>query len=65
MCEYCENEDSEIMQGNQYNILGRTFFTGVYVRESSRDLIVEFGDECIFQRKINYCPMCGRKLTKE
>lgn len=45
--------------------LEELFFTGVYVRESSRDLIVEFGDKCIFQRKINYCPMCGRKLTEE
>ncbi len=65
MCEYCDKKDSEIMQGNQYNILGRTFLTGVYVGEGSRDLIVEFGDERIFQGKINYCPMCGRKLNTD
>ncbi len=62
MCEYCDREDSETMQGNQYKILGETFSTGVYVGEGSRDLIVEFGNERIIQGKIRYCPMCGKKL---
>ena len=37
MCEYCENGDSEIMQGNRYNILGRTFLLA-YMSERVREI---------------------------
>lgn len=67
MCKYCENlndSGSEIMIGKAFNILGCKFDTGVYVNESTKKLTVEFGEEEIFSKKINYCPMCGRKLNE-
>jgi hypothetical protein len=57
MCEYCEgvkyiikNNDEEIII-EENNILRIDFFTGDACFDSGMSL------------KINFCPMCGRKLA--
>lgn len=64
MCKYCEIDDTKLMKGKTFNILGRKCQCAVYIRDHSNHLIVEFGNEEIFSKEVNYCPMCGRELEK-
>lgn len=63
MCKYCD-DDSKVMSGKNYKILGNIFEVGAFVLPEENKLIVEFGDEVIFAKRINYCPICGRKLNE-
>lgn len=67
-CSYCHDKNldgTKMMKGKSYNILGDKYDTAVYLRETNNNLVVEFGNEEIFSKKINYCPMCGRKLNTD
>lgn len=62
MCKYCEIDDTKLMNGKTFSILGTKYPCALHIRDHSKRLIVEFGDVEIFSREVNYCPMCGRKL---
>ena len=62
-CKYCsENDDcNPLTSTNIINIFGIDI---PFVMGIDRDKIeVVAGDETILQKKINFCPMCGRQLN--
>ncbi len=61
MCKYCEGEyGTELFIRNEKSV-------GIYAPESQLELLKEAGDGIgqivIDSKKINYCPVCGRKLN--
>ena len=55
MCEYCET-----LVDNRKNLLECEYFE-IYIDGNGN--ITE--DEYCVENKINYCPMCGRKLNED
>lgn len=74
MCVFCGPlflEDGEgleslsyrkILKGKRYRIMKNDYETAVWLDEVTSELIIEFGEDELFRKKINYCPVCGRKL---
>lgn len=61
MCEYCSNTNrTSIIDRN--GILGLTIWGKNNLCVYGKD---EKGWDISEDKKINYCPMCGRKLTEE
>lgn len=63
MCKYCEGEyGTELLIRNEKSV-------GIYAPESQLELLKDAGDGrwqiVIDSKKINYCPVCGRRLNKE
>lgn len=63
MCKYCEGEyGTELLIRNEKSV-------GIYAAESQLELLKEAGDGIgqivIDSKKINYCPVCGRKLEDQ
>ena len=56
-CEYCGPKDA--------NFIIDAF--GIYLFIEKNSLVVGYSDMCTFESnesiKVNYCPMCGRKLS--
>lgn len=61
MCKYC-CEDGEIIIGNNYMVFG-TKMTGALCVEGNK-IIAQIEDETIIEKKIDYCPFCGQKLSE-
>lgn len=60
MCQYCEKPNKTITT----HLLGVSAFVG------AGRLILRFDDEqlnnvIVSENKINFCPMCGRKLNED
>ena len=58
MCKYCEIDDTKLMKGKTFNILGRKCQCAVYIRDHSNHLIVEFGNE------EDYCKEAIKQMVK-
>lgn len=52
MCQYCEGK----------NILTIDGYLAVYINNQNKLKVLTTNEE--FGEKINYCPMCGRSLSK-
>lgn len=72
ICDYCSDNQEPLIEGHLGNeILGIQFYTCVW--SNLKELRTIFGDfygnkygsEWDGKVKINYCPMCGRKLGEE
>lgn len=67
MCEYCQG-DKFIIDGRKYDYRFDTC-AGIDVHVEDGMLMVESvkmqGSYQEKETKINYCPMCGRKLTED
>lgn len=61
MCEYCSNTE-RIAIINRKGILGLTIWGKNNLAVYGKD---EKGWDISEDKKINYCPMCGRKLMEE
>ena len=67
MCEYCDNgflPTSIILSGEDAEYTG--IYNSVYIEYGVLfSSIYAFGDDIDNSVKINYCPMCGKKLVME
>lgn len=58
MCKYCESEEPKDIIKDPYNHL--------FIQDNElRFLSTEGEDDYELYGRINYCPMCGRKLSEE
>lgn len=58
MCKYCEVYEPEVIASDPYNVL--------MLKDDELYFLSQEGDDDYeLSGKINYCPMCGRKLTEE
>lgn len=55
MCKYCEGYEPEVIVSDPYNVL-------MLKADELYFLSQEGDDDYELSGKINYCPMCGRKL---
>lgn len=61
-CEYCTGALFFASLGPYYRIGGRPdYILKIY----GACLHAIRGGKCIYAKKINYCPMCGRKLSND
>lgn len=64
MCEYCEKGKPLVIgETNDFGISLKYMYFGVYLEAYGYD-VHGMGSNGL-DVKINYCPMCGRKLNKE
>ena len=67
MCEYCDNDflpTSIILSGEDAEYTG--IYNSVYIEYGVLfSSIYAFGDDIDNSVKINYCPMCGKKLSAQ
>lgn len=76
MCKYCEQfeyETSDIIDGTTYHhavyLVGAKYDTYCFAAITSKKQLLVAGEDaeqgCYYYetKKINYCPMCGRKLN--
>jgi Zn-finger nucleic acid-binding protein len=65
MCEYCEKEKT-MMQRDYVNLSMIHYTAGVFIDNRGYLRLVDLDDcSCLDHGeyiKINYCPMCGKKL---
>lgn len=73
MCEYCNVEDQEYLVDEEIKntIMGIDFDVNFAAYVSNATLYVVTGGgtmdadyDYLVKKKINYCPMCGRKLNE-
>ena len=68
MCEFCENDKTIISSIKQFADRIETVICGVKGRELFCSTMIQTSgiilSPAIAERKINYCPMCGRKLSE-
>lgn len=69
MCDYCSEDQIPLIEGQLGNeVLGIRFYTTIWSDYKELRTIFgdfygnEYGSEWDGKVKINYCPMCGRKL---
>lgn len=58
MCEIC----TALKENKIYKIEGS--WVNLEVKKMYEDIIIQAYGDGVATMKINYCPMCGRKLTK-
>lgn len=62
MCDFC-CEDGKIIDCNVYDIFGNEMTASIMISTYKGNRIVTMlGDNEIAELRINYCPLCGRKL---
>lgn len=64
-CEYCTETDKyeTLVSDNSRKVFGTEI--PLVMGISGYKIEVIAGDETILEKKINFCPMCGRKLSEE
>lgn len=67
MCKYCERDfaDRDYIINSHVNILDAKEYLSIDIDgDNNLNLFVTFGmgDGKSFKKRINYCPICGKKL---
>lgn len=71
MCKYCdyELEDNEPILETKFDVLGYKPLAQAWIRDDEIKLMIWGGKSMApikeTKKKINYCPMCGRKLKED
>lgn len=65
MCKYCKTDDhTENILEDSVDILHTDIFFELFLNETSLRLCSSWQyNKPLAEKKISYCPMCGRKLT--